>query len=214
MNGVSALWRVARTLRPPRRRGKPLPAMLFFTDPDRTPMPETVIERLPAGAAVVFRTFGRADVEARGEALARLARRRRVRFFVGADGGLARRLKAGGVHLPQRLAGRTGEVQVLRARFWVTAAAHDLPSALRAASSGVDAIVLSPIFPSASPSAGRPIGVRRLAALTRAVGVPVYALGGVNSATVRNLKRTGVAGLAAIEGFSFREVPRPSVPRT
>ncbi len=59
--------------------------MLFFTDPERTPHPETVISRLPAGAAVVFRTFGGADVEARGHALATLARRRGVRFIVGAD---------------------------------------------------------------------------------------------------------------------------------
>lgn len=205
MDGVSALWRVARTLRSPRRRGKSPPTMLFFTDPDRTPHPETIIGRLPAGAAVVFRAFGRADVEARGEALARLARRRGVRFVVGADAGLARRLKADGVHLPQRAAHRAGEIRALRSRFWVTAAAHDLPAALKAARAGVDAIILSPVFPSASPSAGRAIGPRRLAGLVRAAGAPAYALGGVNAATVRALRRTGVAGMAAIEGFS----PRP-----
>jgi thiamine-phosphate pyrophosphorylase len=201
VDGVSALWRVARTLRPPRRRGKPLPAMLFFTDPLRTPAPEAVIERLPAGAAVVLRTFGRADIEARGKALATLARSRGVRFIVGADAGLARRLKADGLHLPQRAAHRSAEIRALRARFWVTAAAHDLPSARRAARAGADAIVVSPIFPSTSPSAGRAMGARRLATMIRALGMPVYALGGVNAATARNLKRTGVAGFAAIDGF-------------
>jgi thiamine-phosphate pyrophosphorylase len=68
----------------------------------------------------------------------------------------------------------------------------------------VDAIVLSPVFPSASPSAGRPIGVRRFAALVRAAGAPCYALGGVNERTVRALSASGAIGVAAVGALASR----------
>ncbi len=158
--------------------------------------------RLPRGSAVVYRAFGAPDAVARGKRLATAARRRGVVLLVGMDGALAARLGADGVHLPQRLAGKAGSVRALRRRFLVTAAAHDLPAALRARRAGVDAVVVSPVFPSRSPSAGRAIGVRAFAALARAAATPAYALGGVNAHTARRLATSGAAGLAAIDGLT------------
>jgi thiamine-phosphate pyrophosphorylase len=175
--------------------------MLFFTDPLRTPAPGATAARLPRGCGVVFRAFGAADAIERGRALARVCRARRLTLLVGADPALATRLNADGVHLPQRLAGRRGLVRALRARFLVTAAAHDLPAALRARRAGVDALVVSPVFASNSPSAGRAMGAFALARLARAARIPVYALGGVNVGTARGLKLTGVVGLAAVEAL-------------
>ncbi|HLZ83598.1 MAG TPA: thiamine phosphate synthase, partial [Caulobacteraceae bacterium] len=156
---LDVLWRAARKLRGRRRSRKTLPPLLFFTDPVRTPYPENVLARLPRGSGIVFRAFGAADALEKARRLARLARRRGVAFFVGADVVLAIAARADGVHLPERLAGRPGDNQRLRRRFIVTAAAHGLPAARLARRAGVDAIVLSPVFPSASPSAGRPLGV-------------------------------------------------------
>jgi len=62
-------------------------------------------------------------------------------------------------------------------------------------------VVVSPVFPSRSPSAGRPLGPARLAALVRAGGAPAYALGGVDPRTARQLPKTGVAGIAAVEAL-------------
>lgn len=151
---------------------------------------------------MVFRTFGAPDALATGKRLAAVARRRGVLMMVGMDGALAARLGADGVHLPERLAGRAGHVRALRGRFLVTAAAHDLPAALRALRAGVDAVVVSPVLPSRSPSAGRAIGVRAFARLARAAALPTYALGGVNAHTARRLAGSGAVGLAAIEGLT------------
>ena len=161
-----------------------------------------MVARLPRGAAVVYRHFGAADALGRGKIIARVARRRGVLLLVGADVALAARLGADGVHLPQRFAGRAGLVRALRRRFLVTGAAHDLPAALRARREGIQAIVISPIFPSRSPSAGRALGVRRLATLIREAGLPAYALGGVTTRTARRVSLTGAGGLAAIEGLT------------
>jgi thiamine-phosphate pyrophosphorylase len=169
---------------------------------------------------VVFRAFGAPDAAVRGRALARQARRRGVWFLVGADGALACRLGADGVHLPQLLAGRAGTIAALRRRFLITVAAHDLPAALRARRAGADAIVVSPVFRSASPTAGRPMGVMRFARLIRAAGAPAYALGGVNAQTAGRLKGSGAVGLAAVEGLcgpgsskmEMRVVAHPTAP--
>jgi thiamine-phosphate pyrophosphorylase len=179
-----------------------LPPLLFFTDPVRTPHPERTVERLPRGSAVVFRAFGAADALARGRRLASAARRRGVIVLVGMDAALAVRLGADGVHLPERLAGRAGFVRALRRRFLVTAAAHDLPAALRASRAGVQAIVISPVFPSSSPSAGPAMGVRAFATLARAAKTPAYALGGGSAGTARRLAGSGAVGLAGVEALS------------
>jgi thiamine-phosphate pyrophosphorylase len=90
----------------------------------------------------------------------------------------------------------------LRRPGWlVTCAAHSLAAARRAGAAGCDAVVVSVAFPSASPSAGRPMGPVRLALLARRAGVPVYGLGGVNNKTARRLKDAGLVGLAAVGGF-------------
>jgi thiamine-phosphate pyrophosphorylase len=193
-----ALWRASRTLGRPRTGRNPPPTLLFFTDPVRTPHPERVLAVLPRGAGIVFRAFGAADARDVGLGLARLARRRGVRLLIGADVGLAIALRADGVHLPERAVGRRGDILRLRKRFLVTAAAHSLVAIRRARLSGVDAVVVSAVFPSRSPSAGRPLGPLRFASLTRAAGLPVVALGGVNSTTARRLMRSGAAGFAAI----------------
>src|SRR5271165_1680527 len=105
---LEALWRAARKLGPHHRSRKTLPALLFFTDPLRTPFPEQVLARLPRGAGIVFRAFGAADASTRARRLATLARRRGVRFFVGADVTLAIAARADGIHFPERLAYRPG----------------------------------------------------------------------------------------------------------
>jgi thiamine-phosphate pyrophosphorylase len=150
---------------------------------------------------VVFRAFGAPDAEAQGRRLAGIARERRLILLVGADGRLAARIGAHGVHLPEQLADRAGPMTRARPDWIVTAAAHSLGAARRAARAGADAAVVSAVFPSRSPSAGAPIGTIRLAALTRAAGLPVYALGGVTNETARRLKDAGLVGLAAVEGL-------------
>lgn len=181
---------------------KALPALLFFTDPERTPDPEAAAGALPRGAAIVFRAFGAPDAAARALRLRAIARARGLTLLIGADARLARAVGADGVHLPERLAHRARALKRAHPGWIVTAAAHSLSAARRAA--GADAVVVSAAFPSASASAGRPLGPRRLAMLVRAAGRPAYALGGVNMKTARRLKDAGLVGLAAVEGLSPR----------
>jgi thiamine-phosphate pyrophosphorylase len=182
-------------------RGKPLPRLVFFTDPIRTPNPLAVIARLPRGVGVVFRPFGARDAITTGRRLARAAHLRGLVILAGADSRLAAAIGADGVHLPERWAWKAAGLRRARPGWIVTAAAHSRPAIVRASAAGADAVFVSPVFASASPSAGQPLGALRFAALAHDARLPVYALGGVNGITARRLARSGAAGLAAVEAL-------------
>ncbi len=205
---MEALSRTAARFRPWPVRGKALPNLLFFTDPERTPDPEAVAERLPAGAAVVFRAFGAPDAAARGARLREITRRRGLTLLVGADADLAVAIEADGVHLPERLAAEAPRLRAAHPDWLITAAAHDEAAARSGAEAGVDALVVSPVFPSRSPSAGAPLGVEGLKRIVEAARTPVYALGGVRADTVGRLLDTGIVGIAAVEALSASSKPR------
>ncbi|WP_029910082.1 thiamine phosphate synthase [Caulobacter sp. UNC358MFTsu5.1] len=199
---MEALSRTAARFRPWPVRGKALPNLLFFTDPERTPDPEAVAERLPAESAVVFRAFGAPDAAMRGARLREITRRRGLTLLVGADAGLALAIGADGVHLPERLAAEAPGLRAAHPDWLITLAAHDAAAARSGAVQGVDALVVSPVFPSRSPSAGAPLGVEGLERIVQAVETPVYALGGVRADTVERLLDTGIVGIAAVEALS------------
>ena len=82
---------------------------------------------------------------------------------------------------------------------WIlTAAAHGLA----AVQAEADALLVSPVLPSNSPSAGAPLGVEAFTALVAAAKAPVYALGGVTARTAPRLADSGAFGLAGIDAFS------------
>lgn len=205
-NGFWTLERTARLIKRPAAARKGLPRLLVFTDPARTPDLAALVGRVPPGAALVYRAFGAPDAADQGRRAASGVRARGGRLLVGADAGLAARIGAQGVHLPERAAGRAGALKRRRPDWIVTAAAHSVRAARRAKAAGADAAVVSAVFPSRSPSAGAPIGPLRLALIARAAGLPVYALGGVNEETARRLKDLPLAGLAAVDAFAARRL--------
>jgi len=194
--------RTARTLsrRAPSCKGRVgLPPLILVTDPDRTPDPVALATRLPPGSGVIFRGFGRKGAGETARALAAVARRRGLVLLIGAD---AVRPSGAGVHLPERMAGRAAALKRARPGVLVTVAAHSMAALVRARRAGADAALLSTAFASRSPSAGRPLGPVRFAALVRRAGLPVYALGGVTTKNAPRLLGSGAAGLAMVEGLA------------
>jgi thiamine-phosphate pyrophosphorylase len=181
-----------------REAGAPaIPALYFFTDPERTPDPIAAAKRLPRGAAVVYRHFGAPDRARVARRLATVCRSRGLTLLIAADPGLARRVGAAGVHWPERQLARRRRGQGL-----ATASAHSAEGVAKAAAAGVDACVLAPVLPSKSASGRTPLGLFRASQLARAASVPVIALGGVNARTARRLAGRGFAGLAAVDALS------------
>jgi thiamine-phosphate pyrophosphorylase len=200
---AAKLGRAARARNPSRT---PIPDLFFLTDPARTPDPARTMARLPAGSAVVVRAFGAKDAEAQGRTLRQLARARRLIFLVGADADLAQRLGADGVHLPERLMGLAPRLRQAHPNWLITTAAHGSRAIAQAGRLKLDAALVSPVFASDSPSAGRPLGPLRFAQLARQARLPVVALGGIDAATAARLTSSHAAGLAAIGGLADRRI--------
>jgi thiamine-phosphate pyrophosphorylase len=197
----SSLAELARRLKRP-RSATGLPRLILMTDSRRLPDPLPAVRMLPSGSAVIVREIERKRRAALVRQLRPVCRRRRIRLLVAADEVLARR--ADGLHLSEKLA-RAG---ARRWRLWrrpgglVTAAAHSAGAIRRAAALGVDAVLLAPVFATASHPQARPIGPLRFARLVRTGPLPIYALGGIDEAGARRLLRSGAAGFAAIGALS------------
>ena len=172
----------------------PLPAVIMPTDLARLSDPAAAAARLPTGAAVILRDRHHPERRAWAERLRRATAARGQMLLIANDPDLARAVDADGLHLAEREVGR-----VAPWRF-ITAAAHSLAAIRRAELVRADAVLLSPVFPTASHPGGRTLGLQRARAIARAAGLPVYAMGGVDPGNVR-LLGPAFAGFAAIEAF-------------
>ena len=199
---ADALWRAALDLNRAAAAVDPrvaaLPPLIFMTDPARTPQPWRVAARLPAGAAVIHRSFGRAEAEDEAKRLREATLSAGVRLLIAADAALALRMEADGVHLPERDLGRAAELRELRHGWLLTGAAH--PPHDGFVPDRLDAVLASPVFPAGGASGSRPaIGVAGLSAFRQSSLAPVYALGGIDAARAKLLADSGACGVAAVE---------------
>jgi thiamine-phosphate pyrophosphorylase len=163
--------------------------LVLFTD-DRKADWARAARRLPPGSLVVVRGRTAKTRAALAEMLDGIAP-----LLIAGDAGLAARVGAAGLHLPEA---RIGEAAHWRARHpdWIiTAAAHGTRALTRAHQ--VDALFLSPVFATASHPGTPSLGAARAALIAASSPVPVYALGGV---TARNaaLLASAFSGVAAI----------------
>jgi thiamine-phosphate pyrophosphorylase len=184
-----------------------LPDRLLLTDTQRLPDPLPAAARLPHGSGVILRHYEwpRAKRLALARQLARLCRRRGLLLLVAGDAGLAVTAGADGLHLPEGLALPSYGLRRRRRGWIITRAAHGAGAVARAARAGCDAVLVSPVFATASHPGARGLGVVRFAALAaaaRQAGLGVYALGGLNAASRRRLRDIPHDGIAAIAGLS------------
>lgn len=182
----------------------PLPPFLALTDPARTPDPLKFAASLPAGCGLIYRHFGASDRAEIAFALGRIAKRRGLKLLIGNDPQLALKSGALGVHWSEK---RISEAKYWQNRFTLmTSAAHSPRAVFKARTAKVDAVLFSAIFPSKSPSAGPAKGVHTFRQMSQQSGLPIYALGGVNSENMGKISDFG--GVACIEGakvFSVKQ---------
>ena len=187
---------VARCVKRP-QAAAPLPRLILMTDSVRLPDPLAAAERLPRGSAVIVRE---ADPVRRAELVRRLlpcCRRRRIRLLIAADARLA--AIGDGLHLPEAMLRRGyGRWPARRNGTLLTAAAHSPLAIRRAAAREVDAVLLAPVFATASHPGAAALGPLRFARMVWYSPLPVYALGGIDAASALRLRGSGAAGFAAI----------------
>ena len=204
-----ALWDAACALSPGSRadvgangtRVSPgLPPLWFLTDPERTPEPWRTAERLPAGAGVILRHFGRPEARDTALRLREATTSAGVLFLIAADPELVAAVGADGLHLPH---GWLETPPAIPPGWRLSAACRSREALARAEAVGVEVVFVSPVFFPGGRSGARPgmtpLGREGLAALVRSTRLPVIALGGLDAARILTLRGSGARGAAAVE---------------
>lgn len=181
-------------------RGRFLPPLLFFTDPERTLAPWEVAARLPTGSAVVYRAFSRRDATEVGHKIRAACDVSGALLLVGRDADLAARIDADGLHLPERDLQRAVEIRARHPDWIITCALH---SGLGDRSAeGLDAFIVSPVFSAGGSSAAKPeLGIEAFSALVQALPCPAYGLGGIHVGNVEMLTDTQACGIAGVDAI-------------
>ena len=174
-----------------------LPPILYLSDPHRGADPCSVAKHMLRGWGLIYRHFGASDRQSVAKQLAETARRRGLILLIAADPQLARGAGAHGVHWPE-----AGAEEALKWRGTfnlMTASAHSRSGAERLSAFGIDAVIRSAVFTSASPGSGHPIGAPAFRREAKRARLPYYGLGGLNAHNAHEIASQG--GLAAITGI-------------
>ena len=184
-----------------------LPSLFFVTDPKRITHPEDVAAHLPSGCGIIYRHFGENHALQRAQLLRRIADDHGLVLLIGDDDALAESVGADGIHLPERNVARAPELRQRHSGWLLTAACHSLAGLNSPAIDSLDAIVVSPVFVSQSPSAAHvdSLGIKGAQVFADASPVPVYGLGGINCDTIERLRDSGLSGVAAVDAFRLND---------
>lgn len=110
--------------------------------------------------------------------------------------------EADGVHLGQSSVSPRDARSLLGKDKLIGASAHSLAEAKRAHDEGADFITLGPVYYTASKAAyGAPFGPAIINEVKKAVGVPVYAIGGINVDRIPEVISWGADGVALISAI-------------
>lgn len=176
------------------------PPLFFMTDA-RIGDPRPHARALPGQSAIIYRHFGHIDRVKIAHDLRQIAFSGDHLFLIGADPDLALNCGADGVHFPQN---DMSEAQLWRGRvpsWFLSCAVHDMDSVIESNAAPLDAVILSPVFKSGSPSAASPLGMSGFTKLASLSSHPVIALGGISRANIVYLDGGGAAGYAGVSMF-------------
>ncbi|TFH27443.1 MAG: thiamine phosphate synthase, partial [Myxococcales bacterium] len=124
---------------------------------------------------------------------------------------VAQIVDADGVHLPD-LGLPIAEIRT----HWPTmemlgVSRHDSVGLATAERDSATFAFLSPVF--SVPGKGKPIGIHGLRTAIAAVGIPTYALGGIQPEDVKAILATGTAGIAVQRGIYAASDPKEALHR-
>lgn len=135
--------------------------------------------------------------------LREITRRAGVPLIVNDRVDVALAADADGVHLGPDDLPLAAARRVLGPRRIIGASVETVAEAIRAEREGADYLGVGPVYATATKAdAGPAVGVQRVAAVVRAVGIPVVGIGGITSDNAAEVIRAGAAGVAVISAVA------------
>lgn len=131
---------------------------------------------------------------------------RSVSLIVNDRVDLAMALDLQGVHLRSNSLSSRSVRSIVGSDRLIGVSTHSAEDVRRASQDGADYVVLGPIFDTPSKrSFGAPLGLDILTEVCRYSPIPVFAIGGVTSARVRDVRQAGAYGVAVIGALLARD---------
>jgi len=131
----------------------------------------------------------------------------KAKLFINDRFDIALAVEADGVHLTQnsipagavRKALQASRITHHASRFLIGISTHSLKEAKDAEKEGADFITLGPVYKTPSKlKYGKPLGIDILNQISRKVRIPVFAIGGIKSKKIVEVKKAGAFGAAMI----------------
>lgn len=187
-------------------------AMLLYAVTDRSwllgrSLAEQVKEALEGGITCIQlreKKLCGDDFWKEAEAIGELAGRYGVPFIINDDVEAALRCNAQGVHVGQSDMG-AAEVRVKIGKDKILGVSvQTVEQALRAEEQGADYLGVGAVFATGTKPDADSVSGETLAAICRAVSIPVTAIGGIDENNVTALKGTGIDGIAVVSAIFSR----------
>jgi thiamine-phosphate pyrophosphorylase len=135
-------------------------------------------------------------------AVVRIAMQRVGKVLVNSRVDVALAARAAGVHLPAGSIAASEWRRITPAGFLIGVSCHSLEDVVLAEREGADYVVFGPVFDPLSKPPDLPArGVDELGRVSRAVRIPVLALGGITWENAAECVAAGAAGVAGITLF-------------
>jgi thiamine-phosphate pyrophosphorylase len=135
-------------------------------------------------------------------AILKLCRSAGIPFIVNDRVDVALAVDADGVHVGQDDLPASVARKLIGRKKILGVSAGSTAEALKAAADGADYIGASPVFSTPTkPDAPPPLGIRGLRDITRAVKIPVVAIGGISAQNAAAMKEAGAAGVAVVSAI-------------
>ena len=115
---------------------------------------------------------------------------------------------AAGVHLGQRDLPASAARKLLRPGMLLGVSAATAGEAVQAAGDGADYLGVGAVFPTGTKADAKAVPLEELAAIRRAVRLPILAIGGITKENARLFRPMGIDGVAAVSAIMAAEDPK------
>jgi thiamine-phosphate pyrophosphorylase len=141
--------------------------------------------------------------------LRKLTARYGARLIINDRLDVALAVDADGAHLGNSSLPIHRARKVLGEKRLIGVSCHNHVSAIAAQETGADFITYGPVFYTPSKAVyGQPVGIASLEEVTGLLQIPVFALGGINSANAHEAVSAGAHGIALVSAVLAAENPR------
>ena len=128
-----------------------------------------------------------------------LTEEHKAKLFINDRFDIALAAGADGVHLTQSSIPVSKVREAVQKKLFIGVSTHSLKEAKEAEKGGADFITFGPVYRTPSKlKYGKPVGIDALKQVIKKINIPVFAIGGINSNRIKDIRESGAHGAAMI----------------